>query len=110
MKKFVLIPALILAVIMIVSFIPNSDADDTEELVIKVTADKVTKFDMFKYANPESPKTIKGLKTPYEFVVKTMDGKFIFKSKNSRAEIKVEVKSKKRICDRAMANRCRPSH
>jgi hypothetical protein len=84
MKKIASIILLMLAPVLIFSFATTTD--DESEIKITVTADKQTKFDMF-----QDSRIIKGLTTPYEFKVKTSEGRFIFKSAKLKSSLKVNV-------------------
>jgi hypothetical protein len=86
MKKTLLTTIAILTCAIIFSFTTNTDND---EIVITVSADKPTKFDMF-----QNSKTSKGLTTPYEIKLKSDDSRFIFKSKNSKTNLKIQAKKK----------------
>jgi hypothetical protein len=86
MKKVFSLIAVIVASLLVFSF---SLTPDTEEIVITITADKATKFDMF-----QDSKTTKGLKTPYEIRLKSTDSHFIFRSQNTKSTLKIEAKKK----------------
>lgn len=86
MKKLFSVAAILCASMLIFSF---TSASDEDEIIITVTADKSTKFDMF-----QDSKTTKGLKTPYEIKLKSTDSHFIFKSQNSKSKLKIEAKKK----------------
>ena len=87
MKKTFLTTIIILTSLIIFSF---KTTTDNEEIIITVTADKLaTTFDMF-----QDSKTIKGLKTPYQIKLKSDDSRFIFKSKNPKANLKIEARKK----------------
>jgi hypothetical protein len=86
MKKTLLTTIIILTSVIIFSFTTKTD---NEEIIITVTADKPTKFDMF-----QNSKTSKGLTTPYEIKIKSDDAKFIFKSSNSKSKLKIQAKQK----------------
>ena len=84
MKSTALTIFVILTSAIIFSFTPRNENED--EIKITVTADKQTTFDMF-----QDSKTTKGLTTPYEIKVKTVDGKFIFKSTKLKSSLKIKV-------------------
>lgn len=92
MKKTTLTILVIVTSAIIFSFTTKNE--NKGEIKITVTADNQTTFDMF-----QDSKTTKGLTTPYEIKVKTVDGKFIFKSTElkSSLKIKVEKNSKTRL-------------
>ena len=70
--------------VIIFSFTARNENEG--EIKITVTADKQTTFDMF-----QDSKTTKALTTPYELKVKTVDGKFIFKSTKLKSSLKIKV-------------------
>lgn len=86
MKKTLLAAGALLVCVMLFSFTANTDAD---EIVITVTADKPTKFDMF-----QNTKVVKGLTTPYELKLQSDDARFIFKTKNLKTNLKIEARKK----------------
>jgi hypothetical protein len=86
MKRILSVAAIIFVSLMILSFTANPVDED---IIITVTADKPTKFDMF-----QDSKTTKGLKTPYEIRLKSTDSHFIFKSQNSKSKLKIEANKK----------------
>lgn len=88
MKKSILILFAVLTSVFI--FTSFANPDNETEFKITVTADKVTKFDMFHNSG-----TTKGLKTPYELIVKTSDEQFIFKSDKLKSNLKVKVEAAK---------------
>jgi len=85
MKKTILTTIIILTSAIIFSFRTTSD---NEEIIITVSADKQTTFDMF-----QDSRVVKGLKTPYELKINS-DSKFIFKSKNSKSSLKMQARKK----------------
>jgi hypothetical protein len=86
MKKRLLTTIVILTSLIIFSF---KTTTDNEEIIITVSADKQTTFDMF-----QDSKTVKGLKTPYQIKLKSDESRFIFKSKNPKTSLKIEAKKK----------------
>jgi uncharacterized protein YxeA len=86
MKKTLLTTIAILTCVIIFSFTVNTEND---EIIITVSADKPTKFDM-----SQNSKTSKGLTTPYEIKLKSDDSRFIFKSNNSKTNLKIQAKKK----------------
>ena len=87
MKKLLLTIAVVLASMLIWSFATPPDGD---EITISITADKPTKFDMFQHSS--TVKSAKGLTTPYEIKLNSTDSKFIFKSSDQKATLKMEAK------------------
>jgi hypothetical protein len=87
MKRILSLAAIIFIPLMMIFSFTTNPGDD--EIIITVTADKTTKFDMF-----QDSKTTKGLKTPYEIRLKSTDSHFIFKSQNSTSKLKIEAKKK----------------
>jgi hypothetical protein len=63
--------------------------ENSEEVVITVRADKKITFDM-----TQDGETVKGLTTPYNVRIKSGDSRFIFKSKNPTANLRIEAKKK----------------
>jgi hypothetical protein len=88
MKKLLLLLSVALATLFIYAFVANSG--DVQEYKITVTADQAKTFDMF-----HNSIVAKGLKTPYELVLKTTDEQFIFKSRNPETLLKVKVEVEK---------------
>jgi hypothetical protein len=90
MKKLIVFLATGSLLISLFSFEPVTN--DIPEIKVKVTAEKVTEFDMYQYSDTNSSKLQRHLKTPYEFTIKTNKSHFLFKSLSENSEIKVEAK------------------
>ena len=86
MKKTLVSTIAIIAILLSFSF---TSANNENEIIIKVTSEKSIKFDMV-----QNGKTIKGIKTPYEFKFNEKKGNFIFKSNNKKERLKIGVESK----------------
>lgn len=90
MKKVISISLFLISCIAFFSF--KATDDNKAEIRVTVTAEQVTSFDMLR-----NNETVKGLKTPYKFTLKSADEKFIFKSKKAKSDLKVIVNNKESV-------------
>jgi len=86
MKKIIVGILILLMASSTYSVVQGDGIDD--EVTITVTADKKTTFDMFHNSSVK-----KGLTTPYQMKFNRTDSKFIFKTLESKSELKIEVKN-----------------
>lgn len=86
MKKAIVAVVLILTSVVIFYFITKQEK---EEITVTVTADTETMFDM-----AQNGATVRGLTTPYETKFRTDDANFIFKPRDSNANLIITAESK----------------
>ncbi|MEO5599309.1 MAG: hypothetical protein ABIR06_00135 [Cyclobacteriaceae bacterium] len=84
MQKKALTILVVLTTVILLSFTTANVS--ISEIKITVTSEKQRTFDMF-----QNSRTTKGLTTPYEIKLKTIDGKFIFKSTKLKSSLKIKV-------------------